>query len=987
MRQTLRITALTFLFAGTLITAHATGITPGWSIQFNSEKVFNQFKVLDNNNDESTWIYYVDGSGKGSACYVYNTQNDADDWLVTPAIALKAGIHYKLRFHARANSNYYKENLEVKAATDASVARLSSGTSLLPNTELGNDTTFFERSFTPDHDGDYYFGFHAISKANANRLFLYDISISEGASDVAPSMVRNVRIVPDATGKLTASVQFTTPATTVGGATLTSVDSVLIERNGVLISTLRNLPPASRRSYSDLQGAINGNNTYTLTAYKDGAKSDPATATAFIGVVAPQRPSQAAIEADGTAILMKWSKVAEGETEGRFNPDLLSYEVFGFDATNKPTIKMATVENDTTCTLAVNTSEGAQHLAQYAVRAVNTGGASSFTYSNALISGAPYTLPFRESFTANGKQSFEHFWWMDGEGNGYFYGISNIAFDKNSSDGDASSLKYSIYGYNDKLNLKTGKVKLTNSKNLKMAFDYRTDGADKCVMNVDALMPDGSLLNLKKFDLNNASTWQKAIVSLPSYLGLLDYVMLQIQLECTGSPDNIQTLYVDNVNIADTPDHDAAVKLSLPEKAQKGKTTQLTVRVTNLGSMEARNYKVSITQQADTLFSQQVSEPLAAFGYRDFSVSFTPNVLATDDSLALKASVELNGDENISNNVADGKLAVYDYTGLTITDLTATSGKNNVTLHWSAPATHNEQVTESFETYTPWITTGIGDWVTLAKDSALAGSLFDDFQMPHEHEHYAFMVTNFEPDYHAGSYYPGHTGFSYLSSVYGVSDDFKEHKATDRWLISPALSGNAQTIKFYALKHDGSKKAYNEHVRVLYSTTDNAPESFKPAGDEQLISSPNWQEVTASIPAGATFFAIRSKNAPGDCNWLALDDISYEKGTGHVKNYRVYRDGKLVGEVKEGTAFTDEGLSEGTYTYQVTVVYMNGNETAPVTVKATVDATTGIISISSSHDTFDVFDLSGRLVRKNTTGLNGLPKGVYIVNGIKITVK
>ena len=79
MRQTLRITALAFLFAGTLITAHATGITPGWSIQSNSEKVFNQFKVLDNNNDESTWIYYVDGSGKGSACYVYNTQNDADD--------------------------------------------------------------------------------------------------------------------------------------------------------------------------------------------------------------------------------------------------------------------------------------------------------------------------------------------------------------------------------------------------------------------------------------------------------------------------------------------------------------------------------------------------------------------------------------------------------------------------------------------------------------------------------------------------------------------------------------------------------------------------------------------------------------------------------------------------------------------------------------------------------------------------------------------
>ena len=95
MRKTLL--AITMLFTGLITKANAAGITPDWSIQFNSDKVFSQFKVIDNNNDESTWIYYVDGSGKGSACYVYNTQNDADDWLVTPAIALKAGTHYKVR--------------------------------------------------------------------------------------------------------------------------------------------------------------------------------------------------------------------------------------------------------------------------------------------------------------------------------------------------------------------------------------------------------------------------------------------------------------------------------------------------------------------------------------------------------------------------------------------------------------------------------------------------------------------------------------------------------------------------------------------------------------------------------------------------------------------------------------------------------------------------------------------------------------------------
>ena len=39
---------------------------------------------------------------------------------------------------------------------------------------------------------------------------------------------------------------------------------------------------------------------------------------------------------------------------------------------------------------------------------------------------------------------------------------------------------------------------------------------------------------------------------------------------------------------------------------------------------------------------------------------------------------------------------------------------------------------------------------------------------------------------------------------------------------------------------------------------------------------------------------------------------------------------------------------------------------------------------SEEVEPFDVYDLSGRKVRHQVTSLDGLPKGIYIVNGKKI---
>ncbi len=48
---------------------------------------------------------------------------------------------------------------------------------------------------------------------------------------------------------------------------------------------------------------------------------------------------------------------------------------------------------------------------------------------------------------------------------------------------------------------------------------------------------------------------------------------------------------------------------------------------------------------------------------------------------------------------------------------------------------------------------------------------------------------------------------------------------------------------------------------------------------------------------------------------------------------------------------------------------------------------TAIDKVTSDGETFDVYTLGGVKVRENATGLNGLQKGIYIVNGKKVVVK
>ena len=93
-----------------------------------------------------------------------------------------------------------------------------------------------------------------------------------------------------------------------------------------------------------------------------------------------------------------------------------------------------------------------------------------------------------------------------------------------------------------------------------------------------------------------------------------------------------------------------------------------------------------------------------------------------------------------------------------------------------------------------------------------------------------------------------------------------------------------------------------------------------------------------------------------------------------------------------------KGIAAGTATITCTSVATGLKGTCTVTVLATSesrsldgdDDTTGIENLEEAPalaEPYDVYDLSGRKVLNQTTSLDGLPAGVYIVNGQKLLKK
>lgn len=958
-------------------------------VDFTQSGSLDVFNVIDANDDGKTWKW----SASSGAFYSYNSDNAADDYLVSMPIHFVAGKNYNLTINAK-GSTTYPERFEVKLGKAATVDGLDK--TILPAT-VANAGAYvdYEGSFSVEEDGDYFVAIHAISDADMSTLSVAKLIIVKGAEPTAPAAVADFTVTAGGQGALEANVAFTAPTTFVNGTTATGTLNVDIYRDDVVVKTLENIAYGSEQNWKDEN--VESGKVYTyqvVPSNADGAGLKSDKISVFVGIDELGGVDNFAVAgSSASTITFTWDPVA-GAHGGYVNTDAVVYTIYSMHIEEVEIIPgytmqelvadepITTVTGVTTATVDYNTLTGDQRYQYFGISASdgNTTTDPAESYDYAMV-GAPDELPILEGFTG---KTLHYLWDTNG----------GLGLDTQSSDDDACALKLYNNGTSSEVFFVLPRVNLKAAANPTIIFDAR-NGQNVDKIKVVGAAEGGELTVLGEFNLTAEYTSIKqALSSIKG--GTYSSVGILATIPTASVSQYEDNVIIDNIRIVDLYEYDLSINVKAPASVKAGQTAAITAIVKNEGENAATDYTVTVKAGEKVLTTVIGDEALAPFASDEITVDLETSVFDEAGDLTITAEVAYENDLNEDNNSATAILTVKEPTAAAPTSLLAeNNGTGGVDLTWTVASDATPtQVTEDFENtevFGAFDLGGItaeehvgefGDW-SLYDGNGITVYGFNNIEFPNAYQVAAWQVFSTVGEGAAfAENYGAHSGDQYLISFCPAEEN--NLPAADHWLISPLLSGDAQTISFYARTLTDQYGA--ETFEVWASSTDKNVTSFTKVQDFSTTAI-EWTEFTAALPAGTKYFAIRHTST--DVFGLLVDDVTFvaSGGAEAPASFNIYLDkSKLASVAGDKTSYTADatGLALGEHTFALTAVYANGAESKPVT--ATVTITTGIHQIAADGKAVDIYSLDGKLVRSQATSLDGL-KGFYIVNGKTIMIK
>ena len=957
--------------------ALGTALSVPYYADFTNENTFNLFTTIDANNDDNTWQW----NSSYYACYKYHSSNPGDDWLISPPIQLQAGKQYNVIAEISGQGITFTERFEIKMGSQATVEGLT--TTVIPPTEINiNEFNEFEGSTTVAEDGIYYFAVHAISDADMWYLKIKSLAIEVGPETTAPAAPTDIVVTPNQEGLNEATITFTAPTKNIAGDDLTAnLTKVDIYRDNTLIGTVEDIVPGATVSYTDNDENLTpGTHTYMLIPYNEsgvGLKSEKVSA--FIGMDYPSVEEMVAKDKIGT-VALEWTP-AVGESGGVVNPEKVSYLVWDIvvkDGYLDYGEQLDSLVAQTSCEVTFDTNVGEQNYKYWGVQPVNEVG-KGYTTLAPIIVGQPNTLPLEEHFAGQDLQIPT--WFYSRSGSDVSYGFVNVG-----SDGDECSLAVQASNPDSWAWFMPGKTSVTGIVNPVMLFDIiGTTPLSKVYVVIGT--PDGNEQKVTA-DIIPGEEFQTVKVDLKDFVDQV-YFMPYIYFEF----EEPGIIAFDNVIFLDLLEYNLAVaNIDAPAAITAGNDANILVTVKNWGEYAAEEYHLKVSVADEVIFDEDVNEPLASMQSKDFALTYKSSIFTEAGDKNIKAEVTYDLDLDLDNNVTDDVISIIAPNAAGVENLIAE--ESHVT--WSAPEVLVENKTEGFDDTSVFQTFQLGgvtaevhegqfgDWKVYDGDGKnVYGWESTTIDYANAGEPAAWMP--FDP-VKAGmgtDGYPTYSGTQFMMAQCAVSS-YTDAPASDDWLISPELSGIAQTISFYGMQastiDENSSNWYGyESFDIMVSYTDNNIESFQKV-DEGVISSDNWEKFSFDLPEGAKYFAIRHKSV--DVFALFIDDVAYITGGAEIASYNVYVDEVLYQNVTDTSIDLD--IPVGDHKVSVTIVYANGVESAPVSVNTTI---TAIETILAKGKPVDIYTLDGVLVRSKATSAEGLKAGVYVVDGVKAIVK
>ena len=669
------------------------------------------WESLDANNDGITWAF----DEKKNTMSIAKGEVEANDWLLSPPVMLRAGFEYNIILTAasdyggKVSMAYGNNNLTPPQGFQE----------LIGVTELPRN--FVDKTMgcklVPIATGVYRLAIKAWGNTEGTATELRFFSIGEPQEVVPPAPPTEFNVVPGEKGELSATVSFKAPLVDLEEKELSYISSIEIIRDGMVIEVMEDVRPGQMISYLDDKVPSQGMHIYAAAANAYGSKGEKASMEVFVGEDIPAKPTKTAMvdNGDGT-VTISWENASKGAHGGYVDIDKLGNIVYSYsngptDDTTVPCImdasdtwpemgqgeQMAYIEKGNSYTF----SESLQGVPGWIVKGVSAvthwqqgvepqdtigdnnipihqeGGiisdstdilANKFamiedqlvegeTSMAFLITGTPAILPMRESFANKQVTTSEFWWWRQLEGNSVWTLVDD------NTDGDRGAAAFIASEDGGKALLGTRKITLKGTTYPMLAFDYKawaeTDASLAIVVDREQRGVVDTLTEIAIDELMDEDRVEKAYVDLAEYIND-EYIIIQFVATATNGAAGI---VIDNVAVTDMPEHDLSTQITAPEVVVAGNMAVFAVTVTNRGIKPSGDYAVKLNveymvdgrQTKDVLIAEKGYALTAMGGTQTYTaqMDFTPFMLG---DVVLTAEVTTEGDENMENNVAMAEL-------------------------------------------------------------------------------------------------------------------------------------------------------------------------------------------------------------------------------------------------------------------------------------------------------------------------------------------
>lgn len=904
---------------------------PEYLNEFGDNASIDEYTVIDGNTDGSTWDWF----NYQARCYP-SSDNGADEWLITPAMRLEAGKYYRTSLVTTNEKKDLAYNIMKVCVGTSPSAEAMTEEIIKPYivTGVGYDQrALLKDYFTVDQTGEYYIGIH--NRCDNGRygspLLIDNLTISSKINGEVPDTVTSFLISPDQTGKLSGQLNFKAPLKALNGTLLDKNTPIKIHvyKDGASVGTLDALP--GENIGTPINFDTQGVHLITVICTNSFGVGREREDVAFFGINRAGNPKNVVVKENPDKygeVIITWDHNPNDFDGFPMNPEHLTYEIINLTGEEETIIKSGIT--GTSYTFQGRSSDMDQAFMRFAVRARTVTGGSQGIVAPYISVGRPYSMPLLESFpNYNPKMAMIQQTPEDGGYAAWGFNDSD-PFGNGCYDNDNGMALMEAIFAGGKQRLITGKIDLRNAQKPVLAIRVLNPKGLNTARNLIEIQVSTHLTaeddweSVEEHEIHawadGEKGWQRMEVDLSEYKGHVIYIGI------VGTAVTHTFTCFDAFEVAEAKQKNlGVVNFDCPEEAYPGQNQTLSLRIKNHGHTKAENYAVELYRNGELYKTiQGVSLNPGEKHTFDFIESLNQGNAGNN---SYYAQIAFDGDEDPYDNKSKTySITILDSEFPAVNALTGQqSSSEAVTLNWEAPVIPEkpEQITDDMEKYPSWATMhngGIGKYTLYDRDDAgiagIQGVTLPNVDITSKQSWFVFDRT-MEP-FDKLEIANSHSGNKFLACM-----ALYERGTADDWLVSPELTGEAQTISFWARSYHPN---YPESFEILATGTDKTLDNIcreeNSLGFQRQIPA-EWTFYSFDLPAGSKYFAIRRYSIGGFM--MFIDDLTFTPAGNerlHLMGYNIYLDGDLQNNTPVTTkSFTHNPGSSGTHTYGVTALY------------------------------------------------------------------